>query len=655
MKTAIEDAQVTKGPAGTVEGNGHVTVEATGVSPEVLEFLASASADEIPVNPSHEASTTVSRRSLLGSLRDKIAGHAETGRGNPTAPQARRFLLWLGAIVVIFNCIFAFWVIARPANGGRIIGGADVLEAAGPLLGALVYFAMSRRLKDRTGSALHKTWDLHAWSPTFLALGAVWYAVGQLIWSYYELVIHQAPFPSLADAGYLAAYPFLFLGILFLPVRRTSGAARARVLLDGIVIMAAVVTFSWYFVLGPTLLQGGEADFSKLVGTAYPLCDLGLVFCLLLLAGQSGSSHLRRAIWTLSLGLLAVVCADIVFDYKNLHGTYETGGLSDLGWPLGFMLICLGALAARVDGARQVATARESTGGTEDISPRSPLPAWYSLAPYALVPLVGGLMVYVGHVGGNPAVDPGVYVGGAVLIGLVLVRQILMILENRQLSREMAKYASLLHATQRDLQVKNNALDDVNIKLQEVAKTDPITGLPNHRALVAWLDHELERAHRYQSRFSLLFMDIDHFKALNDTRVHSAGDDALREFGSVTRAALRDADVLGRWGGEEFVAILPETDPGGAIEVAERLRSQVADVTREQSGGYRLTCSIGVAHFPGDGSDRNSLIENADRAMYAAKRLGRNQVRLTTDPEVAELDLETSMPRVRGKAVLSGA
>jgi diguanylate cyclase (GGDEF)-like protein/putative nucleotidyltransferase with HDIG domain len=567
-------------------------------------------------------------------------------------------LLWVGAVIVLgFNALLALWLVVRPASNGKVVATDDIMQTAGPLLGVVLYFFLSRRLLDRQSDPArdHGKRNPHYWSPTLLALGALSFAVGQAIWAYYELVINRAtPFPSLSDVGYLSAYPFFFLGVLLLPIRRTSLTARTRVMLDGTLIMAAVVTFSWYYVLGPTLIQGGETLLAKAVGTAYPVCDLALVFCLLLLAGRSMSGPWRLSIRILSVGLGAIVVTDAVFDYETLHGTYATGGLIDLGWPLGYMLICLGAVAAQVAMSGQQRNADVARRQRAEATPRSPLPAWYSVAPYVLVPLIGALMVYVGHVPGDPAVDPGVYIGGAVLIGAVLVRQIVIILENRQLYRETAENADRLRAAQDELRTNNQALAEANARLEELATTDLLTGLPNHRALVAALDHELERAHRYNRAFSLLFIDIDHFKALNDLYGHAVGDDALRGFAAAARAALRGSDIVGRWGGEEFVAILPETEPEGATEVAERLRAHASDNALPLASEHRLTCSVGISHFPEDAVDRNALLEMADRAMYAAKRLGRNQVRLSTEPAVVALTRTVAKPGTREEGTLIG-
>lgn len=219
--------------------------------------------------------------------------------------------------------------------------------------------------------------------------------------------------------------------------------------------------------------------------------------------------------------------------------------------------------------------------------------------------------------------------------------------------------AQALSAANAALETSNAALQNANAQLEALATTDPLTGLPNHRAMVAALDAEMERAHRYGRPFSVLFLDIDHFKAINDGLGHAAGDAALREFAAVVRGSLRGVDTLGRWGGEEFVALLPETDSEGALSAAEAARAAVAAHCVAACGGTRLTCSVGVAahplHFaPEHGGERDALVEGADRAMYAAKHLGRNQVRCADDPAVAALLREADAGTSREQQALSG-
>jgi len=187
------------------------------------------------------------------------------------------------------------------------------------------------------------------------------------------------------------------------------------------------------------------------------------------------------------------------------------------------------------------------------------------------------------------------------------------------------------------IEEKNARLAENNTLLQALSTTDPLTELPNHRALLSTLKQELERAQRYERPCSLLFLDLDHFKALNDGYGHAAGDTVLRAFADVLSTTIRNMDTAGRWGGEEFVVILPEATAEEALDIAERIRKAVSFFSFEISGGLHLTCSVGVACYPEHAADQDALLTAADQAMYGAKRLGRNQVRMVCDPAIIAL------------------
>ncbi len=172
--------------------------------------------------------------------------------------------------------------------------------------------------------------------------------------------------------------------------------------------------------------------------------------------------------------------------------------------------------------------------------------------------------------------------------------------------------------------------------LEKLANTDPLTGALNRRAFDANTRAMCEAAARQHRSLSLLMMDIDHFKTLNDTHGHTVGDLAIMEAFERFAGSLRGSDLLGRWGGEEFVALLADSDLEGARATAERVRARLADtpITRPESGHVvQLTASFGVAVFrPGEDTPE-TLIARADDALYRAKREGRNRVRAAEDGE----------------------
>jgi two-component system, sensor histidine kinase LadS len=161
------------------------------------------------------------------------------------------------------------------------------------------------------------------------------------------------------------------------------------------------------------------------------------------------------------------------------------------------------------------------------------------------------------------------------------------------------------------------------------AQTDPLTGVLNRRSLIERLDAACQRARARGLPIALLFIDLDHFKQINDSFGHQAGDACLRAIIEPIHAELRQSDVIGRYGGEEFVVILSSADAAAATPIAERILERVAAVSVDGYGKpIRLTCSIGVAASDTLGVWGEHLIARADAAVYVAKRLGRNQVQM---------------------------
>ena len=162
-------------------------------------------------------------------------------------------------------------------------------------------------------------------------------------------------------------------------------------------------------------------------------------------------------------------------------------------------------------------------------------------------------------------------------------------------------------------------------ELAELSETDPLTRLLNARGFSTRLHVEIKRARRYGEPLSLLFLDVDGLKNINDRYGHRAGSDALREVASVIRAELRETDTGARWGGDEFTILAPRTDTGKATAFAQRIRASIA----QHAAPWPMTVSIGIATLGDDEegpADAQHLIRDADRGMYEAKRRGKNTV-----------------------------
>jgi diguanylate cyclase (GGDEF)-like protein len=192
-----------------------------------------------------------------------------------------------------------------------------------------------------------------------------------------------------------------------------------------------------------------------------------------------------------------------------------------------------------------------------------------------------------------------------------------------------------LRRSREELDNVNAELQAKNRELHQLSITDELTGLYNRKHLMETLSSEVTRSKRNGHTFALLVADIDHFKRINDTFGHQKGDEVLRLLAGVFRETIRSCDYVARYGGEEFILMLPEVGAAGGLEVAERIREQVAR-KRIPPKGDRITISIGVAMFPEHGEIPEELFQRADQALYAAKTSGRNRVATAADQEAAD-------------------
>jgi two-component system, cell cycle response regulator len=186
---------------------------------------------------------------------------------------------------------------------------------------------------------------------------------------------------------------------------------------------------------------------------------------------------------------------------------------------------------------------------------------------------------------------------------------------------------------QDQLDEKNRELEVANKKLRKLSITDGLTGLFNHRHVHELLHEEIERSKRTGDSIAVAMVDLDRFKKVNDTYGHPTGDVVLYETAEILRDTAREVDMVGRYGGEEFIAILPGTPEENAAQFAERVRQRVEEhVYRDDATEIRMTTSAGVAAYPSAAvPDADALLKRADEALYRAKESGRNQVIRASD------------------------
>ena len=186
--------------------------------------------------------------------------------------------------------------------------------------------------------------------------------------------------------------------------------------------------------------------------------------------------------------------------------------------------------------------------------------------------------------------------------------------------------STFVRRLQRRLTEKNVALKSAMERIETLANRDELTGLPNRRAVTSWLDEQIKASARTKQSLSVALIDLDHFKQINDTYGHQAGDRTLQLFAGIAQSALRDTDRIGRFGGEEFLVILPGAALRSAKGPLERIRDNVAAFEWNGVGSeMHMTITVGIAqHLPGEAAE--ALVRRADMALYLGKESGRNRV-----------------------------
>lgn len=403
-------------------------------------------------------------------------------------------------------------------------------------------------------------------------------AVGHGLW--YWLDLHGLdPFPSSADLFYLGHY--VPLGMAFWLLARQSGYDDGSSI-DALILGISAATLGWALLIAPYIYDPRLSLGELIVSAAYPVADL----VLLPLALHLVFLHRTRALahQFLLLAVLAYLTADALYAHGNSEAWYQPGGFTDSFW-----LIAYALLAAAV-WHPSAHTESESSASTAELSTRRLI-----LLGIASV-LVPALLLAIDH----QRIE---------LVRPVAIASILLFI------LVMYRMAGLMRRTHHQAAV-----------LERVSLTDPLTQALNRRGLDSEARRELARAERAGSPLQLAMLDLDHFKHYNDTHGHAAGDDLLQMLVRQWRRILRPTDALARFGGEEFVVLLPDTDTESARPAVERLRRSVP---------HGQTCSGGIAQFiPGETLEE--LLRRADAALYQAKQTGRGRITTadaTTDPD----------------------
>jgi diguanylate cyclase (GGDEF)-like protein len=433
-----------------------------------------------------------------------------------------------------------------------------------PLLDNLLYPALALLAAGLAVSRpLLRSSQRAAWA--WLGAAVTAWALGEAYWDVFMRSASTVPVPSWSDVCWLAFHPLAFVG-LFRLTRGDGGRIPASAWLDGLVAALGTAALASALLVDAIRDATGGAAISVAVNLAYPLGD---VLLLALVVGSSvvGGHRWSRGRAEAALGFLAFAAADAIYLFQSARGTYVEGSLLDVGWLAGLALLASAAWRpAPVDDARKSPTASVS------------IPTAAAVTSMLLILAGRG---FAGRVA---------FMLALACIATALFRCVLTIREVRSLADS-----------------------------RRLAHTDELTGLGNRRLLWTKLADALESANDDTETLSLLIVDLDDFKEINDTLGHSVGDQLLVEIGARLRSTLREDDVLTRQGGDEFAVVLRDAGICDAAGAAGRLLDQLAEPVVLGDMSVRVRASIGVALAPLHASTADELLQHADVAMYRAK------------------------------------
>ncbi|NNN08276.1 MAG: bifunctional diguanylate cyclase/phosphodiesterase [Acidimicrobiaceae bacterium] len=438
-----------------------------------------------------------------------------------------------------------------------------------------------------------------------VVMAGVLFTLGDDVYSVYGRNLHlNVRFPSSADALYLAAYPFLFYGVLSL-TRSVNDVSQREDTADAAIIALGGLSLSWQFLInnyfnGPTVSM-----FGSLVNSVYPVMDIALIFILFrALFFVKSSSPCQRLV---AMAVSVMFVADFIYDLLVLHGSYATGNAVDGLFLLEYVLIAAAALHPSMSAPLYKIPRTNPVGQSGRFGSRI-------RAPFVIVAGFVAPSILVISSSLHESVN-------VVALGIICIIVFAIIfLRLSWLIQRIVAQSFQLSDNLRDLELLQLQREKLESNLSYQALHDPLTGLANRTLFEDRLEHAQERAIRAGEMGAVLLLDLDDFKGVNDAFGHLVGDQLLVSIASRLEGVTRSSDMICRPGGDEFLYLAEGiADVGEAEAVAKRLLNQFIEPFVINSVRFDQHVSIGITVFDADLTKDRNFVQEADVALYQAK------------------------------------
>jgi len=465
------------------------------------------------------------------------------------------------------------------------------------------------------GVRLHRP---HHRSPWYLvAAGAVLFVGGDTIYSYYIFVRNiEAPWPSYAEPVYLIGYGFLVAGLLKF-VKFSKSTSRGA-LIDASIVATSLGMILWLYLMKPYAIDDALSISQRFWSMSSPFMDfaiLAVMARLFLSPGRRSASYVF--LWA---SFLLLPGADILYGIQSLSGSYVGGFTTDGAWLLSYVLLGASALHPSMVRLTRPATAVTRSGRSR-------------LILIGVASVVFPVNVVIQNALGNEIDIWRLVISGSLLIGLVLTRM------NGLLKGE-SQQVDLLEEKERVLRASLEERAALTDQLRHQAFHDPLTGLPNRKLFMDRVQHALTRRLGEGMVVCVIYLDLDDFKAVNDSAGHGYGDDLLKAIGERLRAAMRPEDTICRMGGDEFTILIESIRPSDLEVTAARIKHEFGRPFIVSDSHVTVGASLGLATGDGKSATAEDLIHNSDVAMYRIKLSDKGGIAFHKAGEVDDLARE---------------
>ena len=454
------------------------------------------------------------------------------------------------------------------------------------------------------GIRLHRSRHRAPW--ILFALGQASFLTADVIYYWLETHTETVPFPSIADAFYLLMYPLVIAGLLLKIRKNSTGTKDWAGLIDAGIFAIALFSVLWVLVMDTYVPIAGQATTERLISLCYPVMDLAVLFVAIRLAVIIHRRH--RSLTLIIMALGSLVIADVQYGVLNAADAFQTGSIVDAFWLGFYVLFALAAIHPSMSGEL-----RSPTSQLERISNVRLVLMFLATLTVPVIDLMWG----------TPADRFVTLTSSAVLFALMLGR-VLGLVRTVEHGREM---------------------------LHQEARQDPLTGLANRTQFTERTMTALESS---RDSIAVLLIDLDDFKAVNDSMGHEAGDHVLTTVADRIRRCVRESDVVARLGGDEFAVLITKTiDRQDAANSASRIIRALSEPITVLNRQVRVGASVGIAVQGQEQDNVQSLLRGADVAMYLAKRQGKGRYEFFEQSQYAEIidrlnlkeDLEVALER----------